>query len=716
MPEIIHLAVDGMTCAACVSRVEKALGKIEGVKSASVSLASHSARIEGDATPPALIEAIENAGYDAKLLQSDYGSKNSERAIRRELQARIAAIAGLLLCLPFIASMAVMAFGKQTLLSPTQEVLLASILQFGLGMRFYKGTWKALRGGAATMDVLVALGTTAAYGLSFVNWQITGAPHTQAANHMATMPLYFESSSVVIGFVLFGKWLEERAMAETTASLRALQALQPDDAQIIDTHGTVHRVATITLREGLHVLVNTGERIPADGHIIEGFADIDEAMVTGESLPVAKRKDDGVIGGTLNTDGRLVIALTSPPSQSVLAKIITAMEAAQALITLGAWLFVGADRSTALLHAISVLVIACPCALGLATPTALIAGTGLAARNSLLLRNAAAIEALAKTQVVVFDKTGTLTTGLMAIQDIITLGARNESDCLHLAASLESASPHPLARALLLSLKTQMPDTQLTQVNDFKSISGAVCGNIEGTNYILGNERALSAFGFDFTAHENRNRHVHEKGLGLSWLGALESKQLLALFSFADSLRPTSRVAIGELKSMGIETIMLTGDNRAAANRIGVDLGVKEVIAEVTPQQKALAITELQKRGLIVAMVGDGINDAPALTTADCGIAMAQGTDIAMEASAVTLMQADPQKISTAILIARQIVHTIQRGLFFAFIYNVIGIPLAALGYLSPMIAGGAMALSSVSVVTNALTLRLYKPKNHTSF
>ena len=740
MPEIIHLAVDGMTCAACVSRVEKALGKIEGVKSASVSLASHSARIEGDATPPALIEAIENAGYDAKLLQSDYGSKNSERAIRRELQARIAAIAGLLLCLPFIASMVVMAFGTQTLLSPAQEVLLASILQFGLGMRFYKGTWKALRGGAATMDVLVALGTTAAYGLSFVNWQITGAPHTQAANHMATMPLYFESSSVVIGFVLFGKWLEERAMAETTASLRALQALQPDDAQIIDTHGTVHRVATITLREGMHVLVNTGERIPADGHIIEGFADIDEAMVTGESLPVAKRKDDGVIGGTLNTDGRLVIALTSPPSQSVLAKIITAMEAAQAskapvqkrvdrvteifvptivaiaLITLGAWLFVGADRSTALLHAISVLVIACPCALGLATPTALIAGTGLAARNSLLLRNAAAIEALAKTQVVVFDKTGTLTTGLMAIQDIITLGARNESDCLHLAASLESASPHPLARALLLSLKTQMPDTQLAQVNDFKSISGAVCGNIEGTNYILGNERALSAFGFDFTAHENRSRHVHEKGLGLSWLGALESKQLLALFSFADSLRPTSRAAIGELKSMGIETIMLTGDNRAAANRIGGDLGVKEVIAEVTPQQKALAITELQKRGLIVAMVGDGINDAPALTTADCGIAMAQGTDIAMEASAVTLMQADPQKISTAILIARQIVHTIQRGLFFAFIYNVIGIPLAALGYLSPMIAGGAMALSSVSVVTNALTLRLYKPKNHTSF
>ena len=740
MPTILHLAIDGMTCAACVSRVEKALEAIDGTETVSVSLASHSARITGNPSPAALIEAVENAGYDAKQLQSGYDNKNRERAIRREQQARLAALAALLICLPFLASMLMMAFGKPNLLSPTQEVLLASIMQFGLGMRFYKGAWKAARGGAATMDVLVALGTSAAYGLSFINWQMSGASHAQAGNHMLMPALYFESSSLVIGFVLFGKWLEERAMAETTASLRALQALQPDEAQIIDADGTVHRVTALALREGLHVLVNTGERIPADGYILEGFAAIDEAMVTGESLPLAKGKDDHVIGGTLNTDGRLVIAITSPPSRSVLAQIIAAMEAAQAskapvqkrvdriteifvptilalaLITVGAWLFVGADPSTAILHAVSVLVIACPCALGLATPTALIAGTGLAARNSLLVRDAAAIEALAKTHVVVFDKTGTLTTGLMVIHDVITLDAQTEQDCLHLAASLDAPSPHPLAHALLLSLKTHRPDAQLTQVQNFKSISGAVCGTINNTNYILGNERALTAHGFNLNAYVHHTQTLHEKGLGVSWLGDLQSKKLLALFGFADSLRSTSRATITDLKSMGIEAIILTGDNRAAAQRIAVELGVKEVIAGVSPQQKAQAISELQKRGVIVTMVGDGINDAPALTMADCGIAMAQGTDIAMQASAVTLMQADPQKVVSAILIAQQIVHTIQRGLFFAFIYNVIGIPLAALGYLSPMIAGGAMALSSVSVVTNALTLRFYKTKNHAAF
>ena len=519
-------------------------------------------------------------------------------------------------------------------------------------------------------------------------------------------------------------------MAETTASLRALQALQPDEAHLIDEKGEVHTVATIALREGMHILVKTGERIPADGQIIEGFADIDEAMVTGESLPVAKAKGDSIIGGTLNTDGRLVIAINRPASQSVLAKIITTIEAAQAskapvqkkvdriteifvpviagiaLITLMAWLFVGADRSTAVLHAVSVLVIACPCALGLATPTALIAGTGLAARNSLLLRDAAAIEALAKTQVVVFDKTGTLTTGDLAIQNFTILDTRSEENCLYLAASLEAPSPHPLAHALLAALKAQKPDAQPAAISDFKTSSGAVSATIDGNSYILGNQRALSASGFDFSAHENKSLLLLEKGLGLSWLGDLQSKNLLALFGFADNPRPTARTALAELKAMGIKTIMLTGDTRASAQRIAAELGEIDVIAEVDPQQKAQAISDLQRRGLIVTMVGDGVNDAPALTTANCGIAMAQGTDIAIQASAVTLMQADPQKVVAAIVIAQRIVHTIQRGLFFAFIYNVIGIPLATLGALSPMIAGAAMALSSVSVVANALTLR----------
>lgn len=734
MPTPIYLAVDGMTCAACVARVEKALESIAGVQTVSVSLASHSARIEGQATPHALIEAVENAGYDAKLLKTDRENENAKRAIRRERQARYVALASLLLCLPFLVSMGIMAFGGHPLLSPAQEALLASLMQFGLGMRFYKGAFKALRGGAASMDVLVALGTTAAYGLSFVHWQMNSMPPLQAGPSMAMPALYFESSSVVIGFVLFGKWLEERALAETTSALRALQALQPDDAHLVDEDGTIHSVPTVTLREGMQVLIKSGERIPADGHIIEGFADIDEAMVTGESLPVAKTIGDHVIGGSMNTDGHLVVRLTSPPSDSMLAKIIASMEAAQAskapvqkrvdritdvfvpaiviiaLITAVAWLLGDADGSTAILHAVSVLVIACPCALGLATPTALIAGTGLAARNSVLLRDASAIDALAKTQVVVFDKTGTLTTGQITIHNVIVLGEDHHNHALLYAASLNAPSSHPLARALADRVKTLEPDGVLLPVQAFQSIAGAVCGTIKERRYILGNARALQAQGFDLSAYELQEQSLSEKGLGLSWLGDCDSKHIWALIGFADTVRPTSVDAVSMLRSMGIDTIMLTGDSRAAAKRSAAALDIQEVIAEVTPQQKAMAITQLQKRGLIVTMVGDGLNDAPALITANCGIAMAQGTDIAMEASAVTLMQADPRKVATAIVIAQRIVNTIQRGLFFAFIYNVIGIPLAAFGYLSPLMAGGAMALSSVSVVCNALTLRLFKP------
>ena len=329
----------------------------------------------------------------------------------------------------------------------------------------------------------------------------------------------------------------------------------------------------------------------------------------------------------------------------------------------------------------------------------------------MLLRDASALEALAKTQVVVFDKTGTLTTGDMVIQDVIVLGEGDRQTILRYAASLNASSPHPLARALSDAFKTLEPDGVLLPLQDFQAIAGAVCGTIKDKRSILGNERALKAQGFDLSAYEQQSQSFYDKGLGLSWLGDLDSKTIKALIGFADTVRPNAIDAVSMLRSMGIDTIMLTGDSRAAAKRSAAVLNIQEVIAEVTPQQKAMAIAELQKRGLMVTMVGDGLNDAPALTTAHCGIAMAQGTDIAMEASAVTLMQADPRKVATAIVIARRIVHTIQRGLFFAFIYNVIGIPLAALGYLSPLMAGGAMALSSVSVVGNALTLRLFNTK-----
>lgn len=733
MGQVIHLAVEGMTCAACVTRVEKALSQVNGVDQVAVSLASHSARIEGPAPSLALIAAVEKAGYDATLLQARHGDANASRARNRERHARLSAVAGLLLCLPFLVSMGLMALGKPSLLSPAQEAVLASLLQFGLGLRFYKGTLKALRGGAATMDVLVAVGTSAAYGLSFVNWQMAGvSPH----HDMAMPALYFESSSVVIGFVLFGKWLEERAMAETTTALRALQALQPDEARIIDEAGESHLVPSLALRVGMRVLVHSGERIPADGTILEGFADLDESMVTGESLPVAKKVHDSVIGGTLNTDGRLVIAVTSPATDSVLSQIITAMEAAQAskapvqkrvdriteifvpvilllaALTLGGWMLHGAMFTTALLHAVAVLVIACPCALGLATPTALIAGTGLAARNGLLLRDASAIEALARTQVMVFDKTGTLTTGAITLKHLQPLASLSERDCLALAAALDAPSPHPLAKALRQAHADRSPTTPLPMVEDFKTLSGAVSGMVNGQALMLGNARAMNEAGFDLTPLRDQAHALQAQGLGVSWLGETAHHRVLALIGFADTARPTAKTAISRLKDMGIESVMLTGDTQASAKEIGAQLGIKEIIAEVTPAQKAQAIAELKKRGLCVTMVGDGINDAPALTSADCGIAMAQGTDIAMQASAVTLMQSDPLKAVAAITIARRIGRTIERGLFFAFVYNVIGLPLAAFGFLSPALAGGAMALSSVSVVANALTLRLNTSKS----
>ena len=741
MTQVTHLAVDGMTCAACVTRVEKALARIDGVETVAVNLASHTARITGAASLPALITAVETAGYDAKLLQPAHAKDNKSRAEQRERHARMSAFAGLILCLPFLLSMGLMALGRPSLLTPAQEAVLASLLQFGLGLRFYRGALKSLRGGAASMDVLVAIGTSAAYGLSFVNWQSTGMHPSHGAGGMSGPALYFESSSVVIGFVLFGKWLEERAMAETTAALRALQALQPDEARILDDEGTVHQIPAAALRDGMRMLVHSGERIPADGEILEGFADLDESMVTGESLPVAKKIGDRVIGGTLNTDGRLVVLVKNPASQSVLAQIISAMEAAQAskapvqkrvdriteifvptilvlsLVTLAGWLVYGAPAQTALLHAVAVLVIACPCALGLATPTALIAGTGLAARNGLLLRDGAAIEALARTQVMVFDKTGTLTTGAMTIRHIEALGSAIKADCLKWAAALDAPSPHPLATALRNAYEHQNPANPLPPVEDFKSLAGAVSGVVDGTALLLGNEAAMKVAGFDLAPFHDQAAVLQAQSLGVSWLGlpeknATQPKGILAVIGFADTPRPTAKAAITALKDMGIGSVLLTGDTQASAKQTGALLGIKEVIAQVTPQQKAQAVAELQKRGLFVTMVGDGINDAPALITADCGIAMAQGTDIAMQASAVTLMQADPLKAVAAIHIARRIGRTIERGLFFAFIYNVIGLPLAAFGALSPAMAGGAMALSSVSVVANALTLRWFHAKD----
>lgn len=727
------LAIEGMTCAACVARVENALKAVDGVTEASVNLATHSARISGSASPESLAEAVEDIGYGASIDQGDEPGGDASRALKREKEARQAAILGVLIAGPFLLSMGLMLFGRPMLLSAEAELALASVMQFWLGARFYRGAWKALSSGAATMDVLVALGTTAAYGLSLTHW-IMGLDHLgHQSDHTDALPLYFESSSMVIAFVLLGKWLEERAMSETASALRALQALQPDQAMRLDSDGTVKAVPVSQLARGDRILVKASERIACDGRIIEGAAGIDEAMVTGESLPVSKTTGDSVIGGTLNTDGRLVIEVTALGGDSVLSRIVAAVEAAQsskapvqqlvdrisavfvpvvtgiAIATFLFWVFKAGSPSLALINAVSVLVIACPCALGLATPTAILAGTGVAARHGILLRDARAIETLARTQIVVFDKTGTLTTGKPEITGIEILSGLkpnqlDQNRIVQLAAALETGSTHPLAKALIKSAET-LPQVR---ADGFKTLPGGVMAEIEDETYLFGSSKAMQQSGFDIAAFEALASQWQNQGFGLSWLGRMSGHELLALIGFADTVRPHASEAISDIGQLGLGVVMLTGDSKGAGMRIGSALGIKEVIAEVTPTEKSAAIEALQQKGLVVAMVGDGLNDAPALMRADTGIAMAEGTDIAIESSGVALMQTDPRLVATSILLTRRIVSTIRRGLFFAFIYNMIGLPLAAAGWLSPVVAGAAMALSSVSVVGNALTLRWF--------
>ena len=732
-PKTTQLAIEGMTCAACVARVEKALVAVDGVTEASVNLATHSARITGSAPPDALADAVEEIGYGASVIRGDDRASESKRAILREHEARRAAIIGGVIASPFLVSMGLMLFEKPMLLSPEVELALASLMQFWLGARFYRGAWKALRSGAATMDVLVALGTSAAYGLSLAHWSMGFGAH--GMDHPASLPLYFESSSMVIAFVLLGKWLEERAMSETASALRALQALQPDQAIRIDQAGHTVPVPIAQLATGDRLLIKAGERIACDGRIIEGGAGIDESMVTGESLPVTKTAGDTVIGGTLNTDGRLVVEVTALGPNSVLARIVAAVEAAQsskapvqllvdkisavfvpvvtgiAIATFLFWLVKDGSLSLATINAVSVLVIACPCALGLATPTAILAGTGVAARNGILLRDARAIESLARTQVVVFDKTGTLTTGKPDITGIDSFGDIQRDRIVLILAALEAGSTHPLAKALI---REANGPTAMT-VQEFQSQAGAITGRIEEETYLFGSGTALRHAGFDLGPFADQASHRHNEGAGQSWLGRISDHSVLALVSFADMPRPTAAEAVEQLKQLDLGLVMLTGDSKGAAARIGKALGISEVIAEVSPTDKSAAIAALQAKGLVVTMVGDGLNDAPALMKADTGIAMADGTDIAIESSGVALMQGDPRLVALSILLTRRIVTTIRRGLFFAFIYNMIGLPLAAAGWLSPVVAGAAMALSSVSVVANALTLRWFSlhPSKH---
>lgn len=724
-PATFDLPIAGMTCASCAGRVERALRKVPGVQVATVNLANERAHIEvsGQIDPAVLVTAVDKAGYTASLEQDSVARQADQR--QRHNTERWQLIVAIALALPLVLPMILQPFGVHGMLPAWLQFALATPVQFLLGARFYVAAWKAVRAGAGNMDLLVALGTSAGYGLSVYQW-LSAAP--------GTMPhLYFEASAVVIALVLLGKYLESSAKRQTASAIRALEALRPERAiKLVD--GQEMDVAISALSVGDCVLVKPGERFPVDGEVIEGQSHADEALISGESLPVPKQPGDRVTGGAINGEGRLLISTQALGAETVLARIIRLVDAAQsakapiqklvdqvsqvfvpvvllvALATLAGWLMAGASLEAALINAVTVLVIACPCALGLATPTAIMAGTGVAARHGILIKDAEALERAHQVTRVVFDKTGTLTSGAPRIAHMAAVDG-DENGLLQRAGALQRGSEHPLANAVL-DMTTER-GLNLEAVGNSRALAGrGIAGTLQGRELALGNRRLLEESGLNGAALGDRAQAWEAEGRTLSWLIELSpQRQLLGLFAFGDTLKPGAAEAVAQLNTRHISSHLLTGDNRGSARVVAEALGITDVHAEVLPADKAATVVALKKNG-VVAMVGDGINDAPALAAADVGIAMGGGTDVAMHAAGITLMRGDPRLIPAALDISRKTYAKIRQNLFWAFVYNLIGIPLAAFGLLNPVMAGAAMALSSVSVVSNALLLKTWKPKD----
>ena len=720
----LELSIDGMTCASCVGRVERALAKVPGVQSVSVNLANERAHLEllGQIDPQTLIAAVTKAGYAASVWEVEHPPTDTQQ--QRLHRERWALIMALLLALPLVLPMLLQPFGVHWMLPAWAQFALATPVQFIFGARFYVAAWKAVRAGAGNMDLLVALGTSAGYGLSLYEW----------ATAAGRMPhLYFEASAVVIALVLLGKYLESRAKRQTASAIRALEALRPERAiQVIE--GREQDVAISALRLNDLVMVKPGERFPVDGEVVEGQSHADEALISGESLPVPKQPGDKVTGGAINGEGRLLVRTQALGAETVLARIIRLVEDAQAakapiqklvdkvsqvfvptvlliaLATFIGWWLYGAPIETALINAVAVLVIACPCALGLATPTAIMAGTGVAARHGILIKDAEALERAHEVSAVVFDKTGTLTSGAPRIAHLTAIDG-NEAALLQMAGALQRGSEHPLAKAVLDACTER--GLTVADVSDSQSLTGrGIAGTLEGRRLALGNRRLLEESALNAGSLADLATAWETEGRTLSWLieQSPESK-VLGLFAFGDTLKPGALQAVQQLSARHISSHLLTGDNRGSAKVVAEALGITDVHAEVLPADKAATVATLKKTG-VVAMVGDGINDAPALAAADIGIAMGGGTDVAMHAAGITLMRGDPRLVPAALEISRKTYAKIRQNLFWAFVYNLIGIPLAAFGFLNPVLAGAAMALSSVSVVSNALLLKTWKPKD----
>ncbi|HZM35664.1 MAG TPA: heavy metal translocating P-type ATPase [Burkholderiales bacterium] len=708
---LIKLPIEGMTCASCVARVEKALKAVPGVGSAEVNLATETASValaEG-APPESLVAAVRNAGYEARLAPLP-----KPAADRSWLPVAISAALTLPLVLPMLGGWS---------LPGWLQLALATPVQFWLGARFYRAGWKALRARTGNMDLLVALGTSAAYGFSvYMLWR-----HWEHEPH-----LYFEAGAAVITLVLLGKWLEGRAKRQTTEAIRALQSLRPETARVLRGGIEIEVPAGNLSMEDI-LVIRPGERIAADGVVLEGRSHADESMLTGESLPVPKGPGDGVTGGSVNAEGVLKAKVTAVGAQSTLAKIIELVESAQAkkapiqrlvdrvsavfvpavlaiaAATLLGWGLGAGDWEQAILNAVAVLVIACPCALGLATPTAIMAGTGVAAKHGILIKDAEALEAAHAVGAVAFDKTGTLTLGKPTLAAFEPLGLDRDS-ALAIAAAVQAGSEHPLARAVTAAaVNLDTPRAEGARAVPGRGMEAFV----RGTRYAVGSSRWMAELGADTAPLQARGAELESRGMSVSWLAdAGGAPAILGLLGFADQVRPEAAAAIAALARRGVRTIMLTGDNRAAAQAVASELRLDDVRAQVLPADKAEAVDALRREHGRVAMVGDGVNDSPALAAADLGIAMGSGTDVAMHAAGVTLMRPDPRLVAAALDIARRTYAKIRQNLFWAFAYNVVGIPLAAAGVLSPVIAGAAMAASSVSVVANTLLLKRWNPED----
>ena len=808
--QTLDLGIGGMTCASCVARVEKALKKVPGVQNANVNLATESARVTyagGEDMAPALRRAVRDAGYEPRAADAALDAPDAGP------WAGFAPIAiGLLLCAPLVLPMLLMPFGIHWMPPAWVQFALATPVQFWLGARFYKAAWGALKAGSGNMELLVAIGTTAAWLLSMWLWLFSG--HGEHAH------LYFESAAVVITLVRLGKWLEERAKRQTTAAIRALHALRPSVAHLIDWDGAEKDIPVDELRAGDKLAVRPGERVPADGTVTEGATQVDESMLTGEPLPVAKAVGDALTGGSINGDGRVLMTVTAAGSESVLAHIIRLVQDAQAvkapvqrlvdqvsavfvpvviaiaLATLAGWWLAGVGAETAVIRAVAVLVIACPCALGLATPTAIMAGTGVAAKFGILIKDAEALEVAHKVDTVAFDKTGTLTLGQPKLLALVPAPGVDEAAALRAAASLQSGSEHPLARAVLADARAK--GVAIDAPQDVRAVPGrGTEGRVAGHEVLIGSARWMNELGVDLKPFEAAAHDWQAQGATISIVAIRTANEqtpreqnaaalrehdaaaprehnhaalrehnhaalrAVALLAFGDEPKPGARAAIDALHARGVRAVMISGDNRGAAEamarRLGLNPDAGEVMAEVLPGDKAAVVQALRAGSMVfpplpgggegwgegggpsqvtapelaaqplpppspaggrgrkthtVAMVGDGVNDAPALAAADVGMAMGSGTDVAMHAAGITLMRGDVALVPAALDISARTVAKIRQNLFWAFIYNVAGIPLAALGYLNPVMAGAAMALSSVSVMSNALLLKRWRPRD----